>query len=90
MGVNSSQLSEERLLNLRNLFGLFMFAQHTCSTSAFFLFKAQTFQEYSDSFYISSTALGAALNYTYVVCKMAKVFDLIQNLEKVIEKREFG
>lgn len=43
MGVNASKPTGERLLNLRNLLGSFMFAQYTCSTSAFFCLKPKMF-----------------------------------------------
>lgn len=82
LGIAKSQITQKYLLNVKNVLGWFMLWQYTCSTSAFFLFEAITFREYAESYYISSTVFGATLNCTYVVLKVAEVFDLILHLER--------
>lgn len=88
LGVNKVQLRQATVFNLKNVFGLFVFVQNTILTCAYLLFKCETFAEYADSYYISSTVFGATINYIYVVVNMKKVFDVIRTLECIIEKRK--
>lgn len=89
LGVTNTQLLEKSVLNSMNSLGLFNIWLFSILTGSFLLFKAETFGDFADTYYVFSTVLGAAINYTYVVIEMPKLFKLIQNMEILIGKRKF-
>lgn len=90
LGVTNTQLLEKSVLNSMNSLGLFNIWLFSLLTGSFLLFKAETFGDFADTYYVFSTVLGAAINYTYVVIEMPKLFKLMQNMETLIGKRKFG
>lgn len=59
------------------------------STAGYFLFKATTFFERAETFYVSLTELICVFNFLNQFWQMSKILDLIQQFEDFIEKSEF-
>lgn len=54
------------------------------STATFFLFEAETVEEYSHTFYISCTEFGFAVCFLVNVWKMPNILQLIEDYEQYI------
>lgn len=71
----------------RQFFTLFFQVQLSITAVIYLFDEAETIQEYADSFYAFATTAATAINIFSFIWNMDKVFDLIQNLEKAIEKQ---
>lgn len=58
------------------------------SSSMFFVFEAETFDEYSESFYTIATAICLGSFNTEFVRNSSSIFELITKFEENIQKRE--
>lgn len=74
--------------NLRILMTLFCLAPCTFCSSTFLFSKAETFTEYAESFYFSSTLYMNTTVFLINVWKMKQLFKFISNLEHGIQKSE--
>lgn len=54
----------------------------------YFLFEANTFSEYADSFYAVATATLLAFIYFILHRNIQKVFELMDDIEYAVQKRE--
>lgn len=59
------------------------------STATFFFFKAETYQEYSDSFYVSSSAFNFIVCFAINFWKMSNILKLIEKYEEFYQKSKF-
>lgn len=85
--IYQSQLCQSKCLSsAKSLFFLISSLQLFISTTAFFLYEAQTADEYGMSFYISITILAVAINATSVAWQIDKIFILMRNYEEFIDK----
>lgn len=75
-------------LNLKNVFIFTSAAQLFISSTAFSLFKAQTVDDYSLSFFISITTFFATINFVVIAWEMANILRLIGKYEEFIGKSE--
>lgn len=73
----------------RFLFFIIPITQLFISSTAFFLVKAQTPDEYGTSFYVSLTTLCVIINFLIIAWRMVEILDLIIGYEKFIEKSQF-
>lgn len=92
IGVYISQSESSQLeysFNAINVFLLISPIPLYISSTAYFLFKAQTPDENGTSFYISITILAIAINISNIVWKMAKILTLINRYEEFISKSLF-
>lgn len=88
MGIYPLQPDANRVFNLKIAFTLFSLTSACISTTAFFLFEAQSITEYIETFYAAITTLscvGCLLVNRY---KVENLFLLKQNVEELIEKSE--
>lgn len=83
----SQSCRSQYLLSAINLFLSISTVQLFLSTSAFFLFEAQTADEYGISFYISITVLSVIVDIGSVAWNINKILTLIGNYEKFLKKR---
>lgn len=89
LDIQPNRLDLKCSLNLKNIF-IFIFPMHLfISSVAFFLFKAQTADEYSVSFFVSITTFFATMNFLTIARKMANILMLIGKYEAFIENSEF-
>lgn len=58
------------------------------SSASFLIFKANTFEEYSNSAYIAASTTMSMIIFTNIAFKRKEIFELINNLEEQIEKSE--
>lgn len=54
----------------------------------FFVYEAHTFREYTDSIYMTSATIMVILYFLILILKMAKLFEFIDDFEKVISDSE--
>lgn len=83
------QPTEKATFNLRNMIYLSILSQFSFSAITFFIFRAKTFREYAESFYVSATAAINNFGATVTVLKAASIYRLIGNFEKTIEDRKY-
>lgn len=88
LGINPPENIEKRILNPKNTFGLIFFGALIISTDEFLFYEANTFQEYTDSFYATCTIALCGANFAIVVWKASKVIEFIENVQEIIRGRE--
>lgn len=85
MGIShEAQTSPAKLT--KNLFVIASTTQLFISSTAFFLFEAQTADDYGISFYVSLTTLCVVINFVTVVWKKDRILTLIECYEIFIGK----
>lgn len=88
LGTFSLELNENRRLNQRNIFVLFINIQFMVSAFAFTLFKAKTFIEYGLNFYGYMTQSLCIIVVSLQIYRMLDILKFIENCEKLIEMSE--
>lgn len=58
------------------------------SSMAFLLFKAQSIQEYRDSFFATTSSFASLVNFTIIIWKMPNYLKLIKKFEGFVQKSE--
>lgn len=86
MGLSPPQTNS---LNSKNLFFFLSSTTGFFSIVAFFLFKANSVQEYVNSFHTSVTTLLFLLYFTAIARQMTNATQLIQQFEEFIEKSKW-
>lgn len=76
--------------NWKNVFIFLPILQLFISTSAFFLFKADSVFEFGTGFYAAITSLFTLIVFLIELWKIPDILKLIGNLENFIEKSEFN
>lgn len=89
LGLTAPQPFQKHPFHLRNLLTLFAFGLTTLSYIIFALFGAETISEYAESFFVCSSMIFECTIFTILLSKTVKLFDIIQNIEGAIGKREF-
>lgn len=74
-------------LNLQQILTIILFSQFALALLAFFLFTATRLEEYVDCFYGLVTAPLNVITFTSNAWKSQNIFNLINDLEKAIQKR---
>lgn len=87
VGIDASKQNDR--FNPKSLYARLMIFQFLFFTGAYLLFKVESFREYADCFYVSSSIVGGFINFSLVSWNMVKVFELIESIESFIEKSEF-
>lgn len=78
------------LASAKILFFLISSTQLFISTTAYFLFQAQTADEYEISFYISITIFITVINISTIAWKIRKFLTIIERYEDFIDKSQFS
>ena len=87
LSVLPSQLHQPTCsLNLLNICLLISPIPLYISSTAFYLFEAETADENGTSFYISVTIFAIAINISIIASKMTKILALIEKYEEFITK----
>lgn len=84
----SSQLNPKRRFNCRNISLLLSALAMGLSTTAYFIFKADSIQNRGISFYVSDSSIFVVSSYLSLIFKMTEIFDLIAKFKEFIEKSE--
>lgn len=89
LGTFSSELSENRGLNQRNVVVQFINVQLIVSAVAFTLLKAETLIEYGLNFYAYVTQSLCTFFIFLQIYRMLEILKFIKNCEKFIEQSMF-
>lgn len=89
LGIHPSQSEKRPSFNFHNLFIPANFLVFFIFQIAFFLLKAETIVERSETFYSSLTIFGCNVIFIINFWKMPHIVQLIGNFEKFIEKSEY-
>lgn len=76
--------------SLKNFMPYIPFGYGVILTLIFLLFKATEFVEYSESFYPFATSLLNLCNVTVLILNGSKFFELINHIERTVEKRKLN
>lgn len=86
LGLNPPNSIKRHSYNARNLITIFVLSVLTIGTNMFLLFYAKTFKELTDSFYTACSSALTVLSFVNMIPKMRKVYELLENFEKLISK----
>lgn len=86
LGINSNQRTR---FNVKVLITYSVYGLALIACAAFFLFKANSFQEYSNNAYIVTASIICLSVYTNLVFQTDSLFKYINNLEQFMEKSEW-
>lgn len=88
VGINCYQSLQSNPFNTRNVISLIISVSSVITNSAFLFFKANAFYKLTESFYIScSLFVGTTVSVNFIL-NMRIFFELINNIENVIQKSE--
>lgn len=88
LAINQKGFVQNYTLGLRNPLPWFVFVSCFILASIFMFIKAETFKQQIDCFYILLTTASNAFIFTILVWKRSEIFELIDNIEELIEKRK--
>lgn len=89
LGIGRNQLTRKHNTNVKNVLSLFL---HTFFTIANFLYLARmanNLREYADGIFTTSAVLVCGASMLIIVWTMPNWFELIDNLEKIINSSEY-
>lgn len=86
MGIYVTESNERAPFNYRNLFCLSCFAQFLVSSFLFFLFQADSFRDYADSFYVTMTSGSTCFYYVVQILQITNFDTLTKKFEDFIER----
>lgn len=89
LGICPIETESKVSFNLRNCLFLFFVLLFSIAALVYLFVEAKTFQQCADSFYIFSTTAANGVDIFVVIWNMSKNFELIENLEKEIQQRNF-
>lgn len=87
LGVCSRSEKLSNLSHIKKCVIFLLFTQYSITLTSFLLFEANTFNEYADSFYAVATSSLLFFTLTEIVRKKTQIFHLIDNYERIIQKR---
>lgn len=85
LGIHSAQ---GHSIGAKSVMVLLLLGQYILSTAAYFLFEAKTIEEYSESFYILTTAALILFIVSVMIFKKVNIFQFIDDLREIIQKRK--
>lgn len=89
MGITSSKLNANNFFNPKLVFFLVSLILAFISTTAYFLFKAQSTTDHIETFYAAVTTITCAGCLLINRCKIETILELKQNVEELIQKSEY-
>ena len=86
LGICPTKPNQKYAFNMTSFFVLFPMLLIFISTTTFFFLKAETIQEYSDTFYVSSTEFSFIVCFLVNIWKMTTILQLIEKYEEFVRK----
>lgn len=83
LGIYPTKPNQKYSFDMMSFFVLLSMLVMLISTAAFFFFKAETTQEYSDTFYVSSS------EFTFIVCFLINIWKMTNILKLIAKYEEF-
>lgn len=87
IGISSIQ-SKQKIYNRKALLYLLLCGTLIIMNCVFLIDVAQSFKEYTDSIYITSVSVAVFFSLLLLISRMANLFELIDNFEKLVDERE--
>lgn len=89
-GLHRSKAFETiKNINIKTTVSLFFLCQFTTSSVVFFVFKARSYREYADSFYMTTTLLCGGANIVMLVLRADHLFTMFATYENAVQKRKY-
>lgn len=88
LGIYPPAKHHQQPLNMKNCLNLTFLMLVFVSSFAYFLFKADSVDEYGQTFFVSISCLQFLLYFIVIFSKMKKILKFIKNFEKFIQHRE--
>lgn len=85
IGLKAQHSAQKYPFTTKNILAISMLCMGSILTTIFFLWEAETFQEQTDSGYITSTYVASVFIFTSIVWYMKELFDFIENFENAIQ-----
>lgn len=86
LGIYPTKPNQKYSFSATSFSILLIMAVDFISTATFFFLKAETTQEYSDSFYVSSSTFNFIICFAINVWKMSNILQLIGKYEEFVQK----
>lgn len=90
MGIYPSQSNRNVLLNAKNVYFSLTMIEMIISSMAFFVFQAESIEEFGQSFFVSITILYALVGLLITIWKIPNILMLIEHFDEFVGKRECG
>lgn len=90
IGICPSQSSGGVLIHFKRAFFLIATMPISVSVAGYFLFKASTTRELTQTFYLFSYHVGCILNYVISLLKLSEIFEIMDKLEEISEKSKLN
>lgn len=88
LGITPAQSVQKNPFNQKILTTYFWYLLSFMFFCVYVFYLANNFREYTTSIYMTAVTFVALLNYTISVFRSLKIFELIQNFEKIFEERK--
>lgn len=88
LGISSIQ-SAQAFYNGKALLYLLLCGSLIIMNCVFLIDVAKSFEEYTDSIYIASVSVAVFFSLLFLISRMASLFELIDNLEKIVDESEY-
>lgn len=85
LGIRRLEPDQTNPFNRRNICVLLIYVLYFISTTAFLLFDANTFQEFTECFFAFITVLFISIGFLLNILKTTELFQLQDTVEKTIE-----
>lgn len=89
LGIQSPKRNRKTPLTAKNSMVLIILIGFLILAFVFFAFKAQNFEDRTNSFYVVATLTLVILTISIYTWKASELFQYVSNFEKVIEMRKF-
>lgn len=86
LGIYPKKPNQKYSFNVISFFILLSMLVIIISTAAFFFLKAETIDEYSDTFYVSSSVTAYVIFFLINIWKMSTILQLIEMYEEFVRK----
>lgn len=90
VGITEKQSRQKNPFNLRILMSSITFVVSLVFNFVFLFYIANDFEEYIESFYISTTMLGNSIVFANYVWKMPNLFKCFEGFRNIIGKSELA
>lgn len=86
VGYNLHYSNQKYHLNARNMTMLFLMAINTLANGAYVVCRTESFAEYLQDIYVTSSVATALVFFIIEVIMMPELFTFIENLEQIVNK----
>lgn len=81
-------IEEGRTFTRRNVFVLLLYVLFFVTSTAFILFDANTFEDYSEAFFAWASVLFTGVGFLIYILQSKDIFRVIRHFEQIIENRQ--